>query len=151
MSIRTVILFGALLATFAIAAVACSSSEPAEPAITEAQMRSIVADAVAQSQPAPQPQVSGDEIMAMVNAAMAAMPQPEMPEMPEMPEQVSAEEIRSMVQSAVEGAAMEGASPEEIKANGGKRRDGRHRRRGDGQRTYSPRSRWRSWNRSGRT
>ena len=43
----------------------------------EAQMRSIVADAVAQSQPAPQPQPSGDEIMAMVNAAMAAMPQQE--------------------------------------------------------------------------
>ena len=109
MKIRTIMLIGALLATFAIAAVACSS-EPAEPAISEAQMRSIVADAVAQSQPAPQPQVSADEIMGMVNAAMAAMPQPE------MPEQVSAQEISSMVQSAVEGAAMEGASPEEIKA-----------------------------------
>ena len=108
MSIRTVMLIGALLATFAVAAVACSSSEPAEPAITEAQMRSIVADAVAQSQPAPQPQVSADEIMGMVNAAMSAMPAPQ--------EQVSAQEISSMVQSAVEGAAMEGASPEEIKA-----------------------------------
>ncbi len=109
MSTRTIMLIGALLATFAIAAVACSS-EPAEPAISEAQMRSIVADAVAQSQPAPQPQVSADEIMGMVNAAMSAMPQPE------MPEQVSAQEISSMVQSAVEGAAMEGASPEEIKS-----------------------------------
>lgn len=107
MSIRAVMLIGALLAAFAMASVACSSSEPAEPAITEAQMRSIVADAVAQSQPAPQPSVSGDEIMAMVNAAMAAMPAPQ--------EQVSAQEISSMVQSAVEGAAMEGASPEEIK------------------------------------
>ena len=108
MSIRTVMLIGALLAAFAIAVVACSSSDPAEPAISEAQMRSIVADAVAQSQPAPQPQVSADEIMAMVNAAMSAMPAPQ--------EQVSAQEISSMVQSAVEGAAMEGASPEEIKA-----------------------------------
>ena len=108
MSIRTVMIIGALLATLAVAAVACSSSEPAEPAISEAQMRSIVADAVAQSQPAPQPQVSANEIMAMVNTAMSAMPEPQ--------EQVSANEIRSMVQSAVEGAAMEGASPEEIKS-----------------------------------
>ncbi len=100
-------LIGALLTAFALAAVACSS-EPAEPAISEAQMRSIVADAVAQSQPAPQPQVSADEIMGMVNAAMSAMPAPQ--------EQVSAAEISSMVQSAVEGAAMEGASAEEIKS-----------------------------------
>ena len=77
MSIRTVLLIGALIAAVAFASVACSSSEPAEPAISEAQMRSIVADAVSQSQPAPQPQVSGDEIMAMVNAAMSAMPQQE--------------------------------------------------------------------------
>ena len=107
MSIRTVMLIGALLATIAVAAVACSS-EPAEPTISEAQMRNIVADAVSQSQPTPQQQVSADEIMAMVNTAMSAMPEPQ--------QQVSASEIRSMVQSAVEGAAMEGASAEEIKA-----------------------------------
>ena len=127
MSIRTVMLIGALLATIAVAAVACSS-EPAEPAISEAQMRNIVADAVSQSQPAPQPQVSADEIMAMVNTAMSAMPEPQeqvsaseiksMVEsaMPAPQEQVPASEIRSMVQSAVEGAAMEGASAEEIRA-----------------------------------
>ena len=108
MSIRAVMLIGALIAAVAFASVACSSSEPAEPAISEAQMRSIVADAVASSQPAPQPQVSADEIMGMVNAAMSAMPAPQ--------EQVSAQEISSMVQSAVEGAAMEGASAEEIKS-----------------------------------
>ena len=108
MSFKTILLIGALLATLTVAAVACSSSEPAEPGITEAQMRSIVADAVSQSQPAPQPQVSADEIKAMVESAMPAMPAPQ--------QQVSAEEIRSMVQSAVEDASMEGSSPEEIRA-----------------------------------
>ena len=114
------------MAAVALATVACSS-EPADPAISEAQMRNIVADAVSQSQPAPQQQVSADEIMAMVNTAMAGMPEPQeqvsaseiksMVEsaMPAPQQQVSAAEIRSMVQAAVEGAAMEGASPEEIK------------------------------------
>lgn len=112
------------MATIAVAAVACSS-EPAEPAISEAQMRNIVAEAMSQAAPEPQQQVSAEEIMSMVESAMPDAPEQvsateikSMVEsaMPAPQEQVSASEIRSMVQSAVEGAAMEGASAEEIRA-----------------------------------
>ena len=105
---RTFILMGVIMAVFAITAVACASEpeEPAQPALSEEQLRSIVSDAVAQAQPAPQQQVSGDEISSMVAAAMGAMTS----------SQVSASEIQSMVENAVAGAAAEGATPEQIQS-----------------------------------
>ena len=106
-------LIAALLALVALAAVACSSSEPEPapaPAIDEAQLRSIVAEAVQQSQPAPQPQVSAQDIQMMVASSMeAAMSEAS-------GSQVSASEIQALVESAVSSAAAEGASPEEIQA-----------------------------------
>ena len=96
-------LFGAMFAIVALAAVvACGSSEPAE--IDEDQLSRIVSQAVAQSQPAPQPQVSSEDIQAMIGQAMAGMAE----------SQVSADQIQSMVQQAVSGAAQEGASAAEI-------------------------------------
>ena len=112
------------MAVFAITAVACASEEtpeePAQPALSEEQLRSIVSDAVAQAQPAPQQQVSGDEISAMVTAAMGAMTS----------SQVSASEIQSMVENAVSGAAAEGATPEQIQSMVESGGYGRHCRRG---------------------
>ena len=106
---RPFILMGLMLAVFAITAVSCAAEEtpaPAQPALSEEQLRSIVSEAVAQAQPAPQQQVSGDEISAMVTAAMGAMTS----------SQVSASEIQSMVENAVAGAAAEGATPEQIQS-----------------------------------
>ena len=140
---RYTLLIGLLLA-FAGMTLACASE--AEPALDEAQMRSIVQDAVAKSAPAPQPQVSAEEIKSMVEEAMPMAPEPvsaaeikSMVEsaMPEPPEpvsaaeiksmvessmmdmassQVSADEIQSMVEMAVSSAAMEGASAQELQA-----------------------------------
>ena len=101
-------LIGALLAIVALAAIACGSetTAPAQPAIDEAQLSRIVGEAVAKAAPAPQPQVSAEDIQALVQTAMAGVTS----------SQVSASEIQSMVQSAVAGAASEGATPAEIKA-----------------------------------
>ena len=100
---KALALIAAMLAVMALAAiVACGSSEPAE--IDEAQLSRIVKAAVAESQPAPQPQVSSDEIQSMISMAMEGMSE----------SQVSAGQIQSMVQAAVSGAAQEGASPAEI-------------------------------------
>ncbi len=100
---RLLALLAAMLAVVALAAVvACGSSEPAE--IDEAQLSRIVSAAVAEAQPAPQPQVSSEDIQAMIGTAMAGMAE----------SQVSADQIQAMVQSAVAGAAQEGASAEEI-------------------------------------
>ncbi|MYE54007.1 MAG: hypothetical protein F4X34_02270, partial [Chloroflexi bacterium] len=74
------------------------------PAIDEARLQAIVESAVAKSAPAPAPQVSAEEISAMVEKSMMGMSE----------SQVSADEIQAMVEKAVESAAMEGASPEEI-------------------------------------
>ncbi|MCE2462884.1 MAG: hypothetical protein J4F46_03075, partial [Dehalococcoidia bacterium] len=66
---RLFALMGALLIVVALVAMACASDEEptqAEPALTEEQLRSIVEDAVAMSMPAPQEQVSAEEIQAMV-------------------------------------------------------------------------------------
>ena len=101
--LRPLALIGALLAILSLAVVACSS-EPAEPEITEAQMRNIVADAVSKSMPAPQQQVSAEDIKSMVDTAMMGMSS----------SQVSASEIQTMVQAAVESAAAGGASASEI-------------------------------------
>ena len=100
---RALVLIAAMLAVMALAAVvACGSQEPAE--IDEAQLSRIVSQAVAESQPAPQPQVSSEDIQAMIGTAMAGMAET----------QVSADQIQAMVQSAVSGAAQEGASAAEI-------------------------------------
>ena len=103
-------IFGAAIAL--IVALACSSDPaPASaPAIDETQLRNIVADAISQAQPAPQPQVSAQEIQSMVESAVSGV------QMPDLPEQVSASEIQSMVEAAVVGAAAEGASPEQLQA-----------------------------------
>ena len=65
---RYTMMIGLLLAFVGMATLACASE--AEPALDEAQMRSIVQDAVAKSAPAPQPQVSAEEIKSMVEEAM---------------------------------------------------------------------------------
>ena len=141
---RYTMMIGLLLAFAGMATLACASE--AEPALDEAQMRSIVQDAVAKSAPAPQPQVSAEEIKSMVEEAMPMAPEPvsaaeikSMVEsaMPMAPEpvsaaeiksmvdsammgmadsQVSAEDIQSMVENAVSSAAMEGASTQELQA-----------------------------------
>ena len=101
-------LMGALLIVVALAAVACGGDEPepAEPALSEEQLRSIVEDAVAKSIPEPQQQVSAEEIQAMVEAAV----------MEAGSSQISPDQIMEMVQGAVAMAAAQGASPEEIQA-----------------------------------
>ena len=88
---RYTMMIGLLLAFAGMATLACASE--AEPTLDEAQMRSIVQDAVEKSAPAPQPQVSAEEIKSMVESAMPAMP--------EAPEPVSAAEIKAMVESAM--------------------------------------------------
>ena len=98
-------LLAAMLAVVALAAVvACGSDEPATAEIDEAQLSRIVSAAVAEAQQPAQPQVSSDDIQAMIGAAMAGVTE----------SQVSADQIQAMVQAAVTGAAQEGASPEEI-------------------------------------
>ena len=100
---KALALIAAMLAVLALAAVvACGSSEPAE--IDEEQLSRIVSQAVAESQPAPQPQVTSDDIQSMISMAMEGMSE----------SQVSAGEIQSMVQDAVSSAAQEGASAAEI-------------------------------------
>ena len=100
---KALALIAAMLAVLALAAVvACGSSEPAE--IDEAQLSRIVSQAVAESQPAPQPQVSSEDIQSMISMAMEGMSE----------SQVSADQIQAMVQDAVSGAAQEGASAAEI-------------------------------------
>ena len=99
----------ALLAAFALGMIACAS-EPAEPSITAAEIRQIVADEVSKSAPAPQQQVTAAEIQSMVESTMSSA----MTDMSSS--QVSAAEIQSMVESAVSSAAAEGASPAEIQS-----------------------------------
>ena len=107
---RSFALIVALMSIVALAAVGCSSAPAPAPGLDEAQLRSIVTDAVAQSAPAPQPQVTAAEIQSMVESSMqSAM-------MDAGGSEVSAEEIQAMVQAAVEGAASEGATPEQIRA-----------------------------------
>ena len=119
---RYTMMIGLLLAFAGMATLACASE--AEPALDEAQMRSIVQEAVAKSAPAPQPQVSAEEIKSMVESAMPMAPEPvSAAEIKSMVDsammgmadsQVSAEDIQSMVENAVSSAAMEGASTQEL-------------------------------------
>ena len=111
----TFILMGVIMAVFAITAVACSEPEAtpapaAVPALSEDQLRSIVSDAVAQSQPAPQQQVTAEEISSMVASTVGSA----MGDVTSS--QVTASEIQSMVESAVAAAAAEGATPAEMQA-----------------------------------
>ena len=107
---KTLVVTVALMSIVALAAIGCSSAPAPAPGLDEAQLRSIVTDAVAQSAPAPQPQVTAAEIQSMVESSMqSAM-------MDAGGSDVSAEEIQAMVQAAVEGAASEGATPEQIRA-----------------------------------
>ena len=109
---RSFALIVALMSIVALVAVGCSSAPAPAPGLDEAQLRSIVTDAVAQSAPAPQPQVTAAEIQSMVESSMqSAM-------MDAGGSDVSAEEIQAMVQAAVEGAASEGATPEQIQGDG---------------------------------
>ena len=110
---RSFILMGVLMLVFAVTAVACSEPEPAPaaaPALSEDQLRSIVSDAVAQSQPAPQQQVTAEEISSMVASTVGSA----MGDVTSS--QVTASEIQSMVESAVAAAAAEGATPAEMQA-----------------------------------
>lgn len=104
-----------IMALVALIAMACAAEPaPAAPAIDEAQLSRIVEAAVAKSAPAPQPQVSAEDIQSMVDSAMMGMSESMTMSMAES--QVSAEDIAMMVEEAVSSAAMEGASPEEIQA-----------------------------------
>ena len=103
---RVLALIATMLAALALAAVvACGSDEPAAPAeIDEAQLSRIVSAAVAEAQQPAPPQVSSEDIQAMIGQAMMGMAE----------SQVSADEIQAMVQQAVSSAAQEGASAAEI-------------------------------------
>ena len=59
---KTLVVTVALMSIVALAAIGCSSAPAPAPGLDEAQLRSIVTDAVAQSAPAPQPQVTAAEI-----------------------------------------------------------------------------------------
>ena len=123
---RYTMMIGLLLAFAGMATLACASE--AEPTLDEAQMRSIVQDAVAKSAPAPQPQVSAEEIKSMVESAMPAMPEAPEPvsaaeiksmvesAMPMVPEPVSAAEIKSMVESSMMDMASSQVSAQEIQS-----------------------------------
>ena len=124
-TIRYLGLIGLLLALAGMGALACTSDSA--PALNENQLRSIVEDAVAKSAPEPQPQVSAQEIKAMVEASMRDMASSQVSaqEIKAMVEasmmdmassQVSAQEIQRMVEGAVASAAGEGASTQELQA-----------------------------------
>ena len=108
---RYLILIGVMTAMFAVVVGACGGDDaPESTGVSAEELRQIVSEEVAKAQPAPQPQVSMEEIGALVETAMAGMTA-------EMAEgSISADDIQSMVQSAVASAAAQGASPEEIQA-----------------------------------
>ena len=110
-SFRYLVMLFAITSVFSMLAIACGADEdPAPSGVSAEELRQIVSEEVAKAQPAPQPQVSMQEIGALVETAMAGMTA-------EMAEgSISADDIQSMVQSAVASAAAQGASPEEIQA-----------------------------------
>lgn len=107
---RYLILIGVMTAMFAIVVGACGGDDdtPESTGVSAEELRQIVSEEVAKAQPAPQPQVSMEEIGAMVESAMAGLAA--------SMEGVDPGEIQAMVQSAVASAAEQGASPEEIQA-----------------------------------
>ena len=109
--IKYLIMLGALTAVFAVLAVACAAEkeEPPAPAgVSAEEIRQIVSEEVARSQQPAMPQVSMEEIGAMVESAMAGIAA--------SVEGMSPEEIQAMVEGAVASAAAQGASPQEIQA-----------------------------------
>ena len=109
---RYLIIIGVMTAMFAIVVGACGGDddapEPAQSGVSAEELRQIVSEEVAKSQQPAQPQVSMEEIGAMVENAMAGLAA--------SMEGVSPEEIQGMVEGAVAAAAAQGASPEEIQA-----------------------------------
>ena len=108
---RSFILMGALMAVLAVIAIACAADEdetPAPAGVSAQEIRQIVSEEVAMSQQPAAPQVSMEEIGAMVKNAMAGLAA--------SVEGMSPEEIQAMVEGAVAAAAEQGASPEEIQA-----------------------------------
>ena len=93
-----------LLALVAAVAVGCASDD----GVSEEQMRSIVSEAVAESMPEPQEQLSAEDIQSMVESTMMDMMGDR--------EDLTAAEVQSMVESAVMQAAEQGATAEEIEA-----------------------------------
>ena len=88
-----------------LALVACS--QPAPSGVTSEELRSVVQEAVAQSQPPPAPAPAGpsaEEIRAMLQTAVEGA----------VPEGTSAEEISAMVEAAVEAAQQPALSPADI-------------------------------------
>ena len=105
---RYLILIGVMTAMFAVVVGACGGDdEPESTGVSAEELRQIVSEEVAKSQPAPQ--VSMEEIGGMVESAMAGLAAT-------MDSGVSSDEIQAMVQDAVASAAEQGASPEEIQA-----------------------------------
>ena len=93
-----------LLALVAAAVVGCASDD----GLSEEEMRSIVSEAVAESMPEPQEQLSAEDIQSMVESTMMDMMGDS--------EELTADQVQSMVDSAVMQAAEQGATAEEIEA-----------------------------------
>lgn len=106
---RYLILIGVMTAMFAIVVGACGGDDDtADTGVSAEELRQIVSEEVAKAQPAPQPQVSMEEIGTMVETAMAGVAA--------SVEGIDPGEIQAMVEGAVSAAAAQGASPEEIQA-----------------------------------
>ena len=99
-------LLAVLLALVATIAVGCASEE----GVSEDEMRSIVSEAVAESMPEPQEQMSAADIQSMVASSMMEM----LSGLGES--QITADQVQSMVDRAVMQAAEQGATAQEIEA-----------------------------------
>ena len=105
---RSFILMGALMAVLAVIAVACASDEaPAPAGVSAEEIRQIVSEEVARSQQPAAPQVSMEEIGAMVESAMTGIAA--------SVEGMSPEEIKAMVEGAVASAAAQAHPPRRSK------------------------------------
>ncbi len=108
-SFKYLVMLFAIASMFSVLAIACGADEePAPSGVSAEELRQIVSEEVAKAQQPAQPQVSMEEIGAMVENAMSGLAA--------SMEGVSSAEIQAMVQSAVASAAAQGASPEEIQA-----------------------------------
>ena len=107
---RYLIIIGVMVTMFAIVVGACGGDDdtPAPSGASAEEIRQIVSEEVARSQQPAAPQVSMEEIGAMVESAMVGIAA--------SVEGMSPEEIQAMVEGAVASAAAQGASPAEIRA-----------------------------------
>ena len=111
---RYLILIGVMAAMFAIVVGACGGDDatPAPSGVSAEELRQIVSEEVARAQPAPAPQISMEEIGAMVQNAMSGLA--------DSVEGIDPAEIQAMVEGAVADAVAEataqGVSPAEIEA-----------------------------------